>query len=107
MIKIKEDFVTMEITAIAIIKTNEGTKSILDLDIPLLIDLVPARTFKVKTVLQSLGHTDIEVESVNMEVFRAKSTLNGAPQETTVEFSYALRGGDRLFELTELHGVIK
>lgn len=97
----------MEITAIATIKNNEGTESILDLDIPLLIDLVPARTFKVKTVLQSLGHTDIEIECVNMEVFKAKSTLNGAKQETTIEFSYALRGGDRLFELKELHGIIK
>lgn len=97
----------MEITAIATITNNEGTKSVLDLDIPLLIDLVPARTFKVKTVLQSLGHTDVEVESVNMEVFKAKSTLNGTKQETTIEFSYALRGGDRLFELKELHGIIK
>lgn len=97
----------MEITAIATIKTNEGTQSIIDLDIPLLIDLVPARKFKVTQVLESLGHTDVEAESVDMEVFKAKSTLNGTKQDTTVEFSYALRHGDRLFELTELHGIVK
>ncbi|WP_397536374.1 hypothetical protein [Rummeliibacillus pycnus] len=97
----------MEITAIATIKTNEGTQSILDLDIPLLIDLVPARKFKVTQVLESLGHTNVEVESVNMEEYKAKSTVNGTKQDTTVEFSYALRHGDRLFELTELHGILK
>ncbi|HWI47810.1 MAG TPA: hypothetical protein VNU45_06240 [Rummeliibacillus sp.] len=97
----------MEITAIATIKTNEGTQSILDLDIPLLIDLVPARKFKVTQVLESLGHANVEVESVNMEEYKAKSTVKGTKQDTTVEFSYALRHGDRLFELTELHGILK
>ncbi|WP_102693737.1 hypothetical protein [Rummeliibacillus pycnus] len=97
----------MEITAIATIKTNEGTKSTLDLDIPLLIDLVPARKFKVTQVLESLGHSDVEVESENMEVFNAKSTVNGKKQETTIEFGYALRHGDRLFVLNELHDLIK
>lgn len=97
----------MEITAIATIKTNEGTKSTIDLDIPLLIDLVPARKFKVNTVLESLGHTNVEVESVNMEEYKAKSTVNGTKQDTTIEFGYALRHGDRLFALTELHEIIK
>ena len=97
----------MEITAIATIKTNEGTKSTLDLDIPLLIDLVPARKFKVTQTLESLGHTDVEVESVNMDVYKAKSTVNGTKQDTTIEISYALRHGDRLFALTQLHDILK
>ncbi len=97
----------MEITTIATIKTNEGTQSVIDLDIPVLIDLVPARKFKVVQELESLGHTNVTVDSVNMEVYKATSTLNGEKQQTTVEFGFALRSGERLFGLTELHGIVK
>ncbi|MGX9136251.1 hypothetical protein ACWV26_18245 [Rummeliibacillus sp. JY-2-4R] len=97
----------MDITTIATIKTNEGTESVLDLNIPVLIDLVPARKFKVIQELELLGHTDVAVDSVNMDVYKATSTLNGEKQHTTVKFGFALRSGDRLFGLTELHGIVK